>query len=338
MFKDRDDARAVFNERCFVPGRFDPAPSVAQCDAILDRLVPQFAFQHRGDSDAPRGATRLGGAPDMAKGTPWPPRPVPPDVTAIVAGLYEGHKWIGDHLVRELPFEFVAQIDLAEASLSPRIAGALPDHGRLLFFWDGVAGGMFGGPAACRVIWDESPADQLERLAIPPVLHELEAAYDPSGRFTKPYIWPSRAMRLAPIVHLPGRHTCEVELDAELPAPLKNNTFDGCYDMMASLDDESHARRLDRGSRRQRFMGLPDPEQDDPRYTAIEARIGAYPWTGDRLREASRLGGEWQLVLQLDLGDLSQQPLTEGTLYFVIHRDDLARRDFGRVHAYYQQT
>lgn len=46
----------------------------------------------------------------------------------------------------------------------------------------------------------------------------------------------------------------------------------------------------------------------------------------------------WPLLLQADLRDLSQDSLTEGTVYFLIRRDDLARRDFSRVHGIDQKT
>jgi hypothetical protein len=40
---------------------------------------------------------------------------------------------IARHVLRELPFEFLAQIDLAELA-SDAAAVGLPDNGRLLFF------------------------------------------------------------------------------------------------------------------------------------------------------------------------------------------------------------
>lgn len=49
-------------------------------------------------------------------------------------------------------------------------------------------------------------------------------------------------------------------------------------------------------------------------------------------------GLKWQLLLQLDLGNLTQNDLVEGTVYFLIRRGDLARRDFANVHAVHQST
>jgi hypothetical protein len=42
--------------------------------------------------------------------------------------------------------------------------------------------------------------------------------------------------------------------------------------------------------------------------------------------------------LQLDLGDLAQSLLVEGTVYFLIAREHLAARDFSSVRAVYGQT
>lgn len=46
---------------------------------------------------------------------------------------------------------------------------------------------------------------------------------------------------------------------------------------------------------------------------------------------------EWRLLLQVSIADLSQEQ-TEGTVYFMIRGDDLARADFSRVTVSYQQT
>src|SRR5215468_6722415 len=54
-------------------------------------------------ADAPIGASRLGGTPDLPAELPWPWRPALPHRT-----VFE------DHLARPWPLSFVAQIDFAE--------------------------------------------------------------------------------------------------------------------------------------------------------------------------------------------------------------------------------
>ena len=46
---------------------------------------------------------------------------------------------------------------------------------------------------------------------------------------------------------------------------------------------------------------------------------------------------DWTQLLQVSLADLGTD-YAEGTVYFVMRRADLAAREFGRVHAIYQQT
>ena len=182
-----------------------------------------------------------------------------------------------------------------------------------------------------------------EQAAIPPTL---------DSNLRKPFIYPRRAMKLLPILHLPHTHTAEVTRDEDLRRFMPGLTAVGdaanrhdagyeCYRALTS-DDEGPFAGSDRAaseSRRQRFLGTPSPEQDDPRYEAIDK--AGYPteggWPEAVTRDAARKAGYWQLLLQVSMADLTQQP-AEGTIYFVIRNDDLTRRDFTQVHAYYQQT
>src|SRR5215475_13806980 len=54
-------------------------------------------------ADAPIGASRLGGMPDLPAGIPWPWRPARP--------VGEAFK---DHAARQWPLSFAAQIEFAE--------------------------------------------------------------------------------------------------------------------------------------------------------------------------------------------------------------------------------
>jgi hypothetical protein len=292
----------------------------AEIERILAHLAPQLWIAP-GEGAAERlGGTRLGGAPDLPTGMDWPLRPIPADATARGQQLRDHHAWILRHIERELPYEFLAQIDLAEAGCAAAKLG-LPASGRLLFFWDGVGGLMFSEPAFARVIWDDDrPPWQLARATIPPVMDELERAYDPSGQYKKPYVYPSRSMRLQPILHLPFADAAEMLGDPALETRRSDLEFCAFYHELLR-GEGAMLKRGDAGQRRQRLMGTPEPEQDDP-------RLGL---------EASE-GGDWQLLLQLDLADLAQNRLVEGTVYFLIRRDDLALRDFSDVRAIYQQT
>lgn len=337
MFRDIDDARVVIKTMAIDEAETPLSP--AQVQLLLDRLIAQFWITDAAKAESGLGATRFGGAPDLPKGTAWPMRAIPPDAEKQASEFRQHFEWIAKHIVRELPFEFLAQIDLAEAAKHPDAARGLPDTGRLLFFWDGVVGTMVSGPAVCRVVWDETATSGLSRLEIPALLTELDAAYDPEGKYKKPYIYPERAMRLAPMIHLPDRSSADFVVDQSLAAFIYDGPYGESYALLTSLDEGQFTVDGKRGARCQRFMGAPIPEQDDPRFDAIVADgFPAPPWKGAQLIEAATAALGWQLLLQADLGDLSQQDFTEGTVYFLIRKADLEKRDFSRVHAVYQQT
>jgi len=286
MFQDIDDARAVIRQ--IAVDEADRPMTDTQVKTLLDGLIPQFWIAPDKRSPDARGATRFGGAPDLPKGATWPLRPIPPDAEQQAEEMKQHFDWVARHIVRELPFEFLAQVDLTEAARHPDHARGLPSEGRLLFFWDGVVGLHIAGPAACRVIWDASPIDALERLAIPELLEELEVAYDPSGKFKKPYVYPLRTMRLAAIVHLPDRHSAEFQAGRSLGSIGDHEDHQESYRLLTVLDDGQFTTD-GRGARRQRFLGSPNPEQDDPRFDAIVA--GGFPaprWNAQQLADAAR--------------------------------------------------
>jgi hypothetical protein len=338
LFKDIDDAKNVIRQIAIEEA--DAPLSNAQAEMLLSKLKPQFWIAPADASVESLGATRFGGAPDLAPDASWPLRQLRPDAEQILKTYARGEDdWLFRHARHVLPYEFLAQIDLAEAATHPAAAPGLPDTGRLLFFWDGVLGMYASDSLTATVIWDQTPRDQLTRLAIPQALHDLEKAYDPEGKYTKPYVYPARAMQLQPILHLPHTHAAEAGLDADLIALFADDEAQDSYRMLLANDDGAFAMDAAQYDRRQRFMGSPNPEQDDPRYDAI---VGAGhpppPWTGDRLRAASEAASQWQLLLQVDFHGISQQDFSEGTIYFLISKSDLVARDFARAIAVYQQT
>ena len=93
-----------------------------------------------------------------------------------------------------------------------------------------------------------------------------------------------------------------------------------------------------------RVAGWPYPEQWDPRFTAAASAKGVLKLfhRASRTRLSARPGEaemhDWTLLLQVALADVTLRLCPTGTVYFVIRKADLARRDFSRVHAIYQQT
>jgi hypothetical protein len=88
-------------------------------------------------ADAPIGASRLGGMPDLPPEVPWPWRPA-----------FSDRKFFKDHAERPWPLSFVAQIDFAEILSAGGLEG-FPSSGRVLFFCDPI-----------EVPWGQSMEDQ----------------------------------------------------------------------------------------------------------------------------------------------------------------------------------
>ncbi len=312
MFSSPADARRQLVETLADPEVMENPLTTAEIEQILRHLAPQLWIAPGTRLAERAGGTRLGGAPDLPPGTSWPMRHAPRDLAARAQELGAHHGWILRHIERDLPYEFLAQIDLGEGA--PIVAElGLPASGRLLFFWDGVGGLRYSEPEFAHVLWDETPREELMQLAVPPIMEELEYAYDPTGKYRKPYVYPSRPMRLQPILHLPFCGSRELLDDPALAARLDDFDFRLAYDELLRGDEGRQGR--------QRLRGTPDPEQDDPR---LEPELNG--------------PAEWHLLLQLDLGDLAQNSLVEGTVYFLIAREALAARDFSGVRAIYSQT
>jgi hypothetical protein len=381
LFLSEADARAIIRDA----GGADSL-GVAQIDLILSRLRPQFWIAPRTEAD--NGGTRLGGAPDLPKGTAWPMRPAMPERAKKAAAERFSDPWVIRQLGEEVPFEFLAQIDLAEAARHPATAEGLPKAGRLLFFLDDalLMANPAGEPAACRIIHDAAPVGELAPAAIPRKFEEMEAwwrtpdpaksvdfetqaenleamgmkeaavalrevarktaAPDPALR--KPFVYPARAMRLVPILALPEHGVIEFTEDRALRKLLEDEAADDLYQRLTTNDtgpftadpDDRRVTQswLMREARRNRLMGLPAPEQHDPRYDGIPAsERPPYPWNDAQDAAMRRKAEEWRLLLQLSVADLSQQQ-TEGTLYFMVRKADLSRGDFSRAVVSYQQT
>jgi hypothetical protein len=170
----------------------------------------------------------------------------------------------------------------------------------------------------------------------------------PDPNLIKPFVYPARSMRFQPLWVLPSNGSLELSGDPELTAFADGDQTRVHYSLLTGNDvgpftsDRSNMRRTQdwatHEARRSRLVGPAHPVQDDPRYIAVgEANLPPYPWDTAKFTDAMRSAGDWQMLLQVSVADLAQLQ-TEGTIYFMIRKDDLAKRDFSRVVASYQQT
>jgi hypothetical protein len=391
MFKDEADARAVIKRYCI--DESDEPIKRADIDMLMKKLRPQLFIEPRGNQIKPDMRSHFGGVPDGPPGMTWPVRTAE-SVAAQAAYLsktFGNRVTFGSYLTRDVPFEFVAQIDCTEAALHPLHSVGLPSTGRLLFFWDDIVGTYAGGAHACRVIHDQTQPHELVAASIPKEFDDLERAWrtansaDAKAQFEgmlkalpdssrlmreagldeasiaaaekalrdlaakppengpnarKPFVYPRRQMQLTPIWQLPSTHTPEFILDADLARFGKTDAGQACHSLMTSLDDGPFkgAEHRDSEALRNRVLGTPIPEQDDPRFETLgKPGENAEPWSEVKLRRDAQTISSWRLLLQLSMADLAHAS-REGTVYFIIRNDALAAREFSHVEAYYQQT
>ena len=359
MFRDEQDAREQLGSRL----------SAEQVERVVGVLRPIMVLVPLDDEAEPAlGATRVGGTPDLPPDLAWPIRTIPPDVEAIASrgGFHHGDH-IRKHLKQALPYEFACQIDLAEAARLGEVAADLPGEGRLLFFYDSMTGPWDTSTTIGRVIWDRSPASTLRRRPLPEALVRLGEEYvqevyeasvkrrggqfspgrdellDPEQRealrtalanlpppnreeFTSPYWAPASARRIERQLSYIDRFAVEYDQDPGLKTAFADIEDVLQWDIPS---EETRNRTL--------LLSTPVPVQDDPRYDAVAVtqfdrqHLSPEEWQVERDRIFAA-AADWRLLLQVLCSN------SVGTVYFVIHRDDLAARDFARVVAVYQQT
>lgn len=332
-------------------------------EIIVEALVPAIVL-HPSAGRIVIGGSQLGGTPHVAADFEWP-RPLKPDDPEEIAkrGNEDAAQEMRDHMAKDLPYAFMAQIDLAEAAKLGTVAAPLPAEGRLLFFYDIAVGPWDTGMRAAKVIWDRTPIDRLAVLPVPDDLaaaqaKALEEARALQAEFGTPgetssgeqgtnYGAPARAVSLEATYRLPNPATLEFDRLGDLARAARGEPAgkEG-EDMLAAYEEAlqaNHDQYPEDGWRRQQLLGSPMPEQDDPRLDAVvvsefgKQHLSREEWGKHRaaIFEKAR---DWTLLLQIDLADWMQAPFVEGTVFFVIRRDDLDNRRFDKVIAVYQQT
>ncbi|MBP0617858.1 DUF1963 domain-containing protein [Jiella mangrovi] len=346
MFESLNDAAAALE------ALFDRP----QLDIVVEALVPAIVFAPLPDSVRKTGGSRLGGTPDMAPGSVWP-SPTPPEDPAEIADRGRGET-LRQHLAADLPFAFIAQLDLKDAAALGDIAADLPDAGRLLFFADLPVLPWEAGSRPVRVVYDQSAESDLAPLPMHAELSEAAAAeraemakiQERFGRARPPetagthFAAVGREIKLRKVFKLPDPASLEIaaipDLQVRSQSPATDDFRDD-YEEAIELFQEGFDSR--RSGKRQQLLGSPQPEQDDPRYDAVvvstfgKQDLSSQEWQANKAMIKER-AVEWRLLFQLDLADWMQADLIEGTIFFLIRQDDLTRHDFDRVVGVYQQT
>ena len=345
MFENLEAAHAAFS---------DFAPDALR--EVIAALLLQVTVLVPSEDQDKRSLTFVGGAPIMSKDLLWPMPALPYDAESFAQRGGQNHSQaFRDTLEGGLPYVFFGQVDLSVLPESD-----LPNTGRLLFFYD-MAEGMWENSAqSAKVIWDQSPTDELIEFPLNETLIKAEADWNSEARAYVPepfvmddvvrkmmidagiseedvnamgdvevslpdyedrriYVGPKRLMQVEQQYQTPTPFNLEWGYFAQavVGSSPQTLTVEELADLYTDAEIEYEYRAPFQ------LLGLPSPEQDDPR------------------REPPTLNQESQflrLLFQVSLSDWWKDENTEGTVYFLIRDSDLKAHNFDAVIAIYQQT
>ena len=362
MWSTREELEAVLAQAGL--GEWSPRLAAAARHAII--LEPGPVEE---GADAPIGASRLGGMPDLLSEVPWPWRPAFSDRTVFK-----------DHAARPWPLSFVAQIDFAEILSAGGLEG-FPSSGRLFFFCDPILssiGTSIEDQTCASIMFLTEQPDRLGRRDFPVEFSNPGCRCRPRNFMFRPRRvtpklwllpppWGSRELLALhgappppdtkPVAAWPPRmrwgqeheayHQFWKDLAEEHP-----NAFcaHGAIHQVGGIafpwqdpletdcvkyadDDYWHHPTVKAFHERIKKEGAasdwPDYEEACQAYDAFEAR--------ERATHFARADG-WQHVLQIETDSEVGPWIGEGCLYVCIRKSDLAERRFDRCWTMLQCT
>ena len=207
------------------------------------------------------------------------------------------------------PLSFIAQLDLA--TLPPLRGLPLPKTGSLFFFYDAETQPWGFDPkerACAQVIYSPSPLTENSPRA-------PHRDLDEEVRFQ------GSALSVSPETSLPNLGT---GILGEFKATREE--FDAYFKLIDPLSHPVH-----------RIGGHADQIQGDLGLNAQLVSNGIYCGDGGGYEQGRKLGlldgaADWRLLLQIDSEDRAGMMWGDGgRIYFMIHKDDLRRRQFDNV-------
>src|SRR5262245_18864335 len=302
MFESRSDIHEAF-----------ASYELASFAASVERhLAPALAFVPAAPGAAATpGASRLGGAPDLPADQPWPTREAYVHGPALENRLAPRRDYLRGVLTSPAPLYFLAQIDLAAVAGTGVLKDGLPDHGRLLFFWDAKCGCYIDSAESCRVIWDRSPAASLAPKHPPAGL-----ACTAADGWDFPDLFKPKPVDFLGIWSMPDRfllkELAERTNDQELLDSFEDDDWVEVWDALWEDVMDAGASHLASGREvlPHRFGGWPIPVQWDPRFAAAGSALGTRVLFGRQPTEAEQKETaddmhRWAMLLQLNLNGLS---------------------------------
>ena len=360
MWSNTSDLEGVLRDA----GLGEWGPRLAQLARRCVILVPGPIEQ---GPNAPLGACRLGGEPDMPPDVDWPARP-PLIGEAGYAGRYPAGIMLGrwhwlhrlfstrrwrdaiavwersqraeqDVRSRDWPLSFIAQVDFAEVHAAHALDG-FPCAGRLLFFCDPCnwPWGKRADQARVHIIFTELPVDGLERRRSP---GEFDA---PEAKLSMPrgYVFKPRSLRpTAWLLPPPWRSRELLELAAEDPEAwgYEGRVFSAYDRFWADLYAQHPGTFGPHGGTIHQVGGTAVSIQEPVEAECVKFAEHTAGRRGQQ-RDPQMYGpskaqlahaGEWQLVLQIDSDiEVGMECGDMGRLYLCARREELAARRFDR--------
>ena len=274
-------------------------------DRGLKRLLrSSIRVETKNSSENVPGGSKLGGLPDLPLGFKWP--------------YYSDVDYKGEFGNR--PLSFLAQINLKDVTALD-FSKLLPEQGLLSFFYETMSmpwGLDFKEKGCARVYYFPDDASSLQRTNFP---NDLSS----EGRFSESSLVFSQKASLP-----------DFEEYLNLTTPNKKRgrsvyrSLDLYYDLLAEFG-------VDISDPESKLLGYADPIQGsnlarDCALVSYGINIGGaeYKLTSEQEQDIHQQSKDWILLFQLCstdemmFGDL-------GCVYYFIHRQDLAQRDFSKI-------
>lgn len=303
---------------------FDDEDIVRRLKKQARPAVALISTPVKDENSIPIGASKIGGLPDLPQGQNWPIRPAYPE--SQFKGKHNEHRDVS------FPLAFIAQINLDSLSQEEGFDPQLPNHGRLLFFYDySGSPADFDPAAACgfRLIWDTTPVEKLYRAAAP---EELKAISDDEWTCVfKPAAIEPRSVYTS----IPPAHD---DWDA-----FSTTEDDDAWDAMCDWFDDIGDPDAD-GEGNHQLGGWPYLLQNNLYSHCQLASNGVYcgdsePYHSKEGKKLLKNARDWQLVLQIGCDEkLGLLPSGSGCIHVMMRKQDLKARNFDKAWVAFQCT
>jgi uncharacterized protein YwqG len=300
-----------------------------------------------------RGASKIGGRPDLPPHVSWPCRPPYPDAQRRAAAHRrdaarmlseatgprawltpeQGQQFSADYLRRAravettMPLTFIAQTDLTRLAAEAGFDTVLPDRGRLLFFYDMLEMPEEANPhsrVGFRLIWDDSVVESLTRRPPP----ELPEGMPADARATLPGVAALTPHSVVTPIPPNEKAWDAFSLDEDEPY----DTYIEWLDQFGTPDGAAGPNH--------QLGGWPRPLQNGMQarsqlaFHGVHA-IGPDDWETPAALELLKDSQAWRLVLQIGRDD-AVGLLPAGAVYVLMRDEDLRARAFDRIWTVYQ--